>query len=65
MRRGRLQKLWRRMGELRAGTATRPVLPRHTQPNDDQRPLLHQLGLRHPEQPLPRIRAQLRRKIRT
>lgn len=34
------------------------VLPRHTQPDDDQRLLLHQLGLRLPEQPPPRIRAQ-------
>ena len=33
------------------------VLPRHTQP-DDQRLLLHQLGLRLPEQPPPRIRAR-------
>ena len=32
------------------------VLPRHTQP-DDQR-LLHQLELRLPEQPPPRIRAR-------
>ena len=34
------------------------VLPRHTQPDDDQRLLLHQLGLRLPEQPPPRIRAR-------
>ena len=27
------------------------VLPRHTQSDDDQRPLLHQLALRLPEQP--------------
>ena len=34
------------------------VLTRHTQPDDDHRLLLHQLGLRLPEQPPPRIRAQ-------
>ena len=34
------------------------VLPRHTQPDGDQRLLLHQLGLRLPQQPPPRIRAQ-------
>ena len=34
------------------------VLPRHTQPDDDHRLLLHQLGLRLPDQPPPRIRAQ-------
>ena len=34
------------------------VLTRHTQPDDDHRLLLHQLGLRLPEQPPPRIRAR-------
>ena len=34
------------------------VLPRHTQPDDDYRLLLHQLGFRLPEQPPPRIRAR-------
>ena len=34
------------------------VLPRHTQPDDDHRLLLHQPGLRLPEQPPPRIRAR-------
>ena len=34
------------------------VLPCHTQPDDDHRLLLHQLGLRLPEQQQPRIRAQ-------
>ena len=34
------------------------VLPRHTQPDDGHRLLLHQLGLRLPEQPPPRIRAR-------
>ena len=33
----------------------RVVLPRHTQPNQDHKLLLHQLGLRLPEQPAPRI----------
>ena len=37
------------------------VLPRHTQPDDDQRLLPHQLGRRLPEQPPPRTRAQWRR----
>ena len=36
------------------------VLPRHTQPDDDHRLLLHQLGLRLSEQPPPRIRARQR-----
>ena len=31
------------------------VLPRHTQPNADHQLLLHQLDLRLPEQPAPRI----------
>ena len=31
------------------------VLPRHTQPNADRQLLLHQLDLRLPEQPAPRI----------
>ena len=31
------------------------VLPRHTQPTPDRRPLLRQLDLRLPEQPAPRI----------
>ena len=35
------------------------VLTYHTQPEDDQRRLLHRLGLRLPEQPSPRIRARL------
>ena len=34
------------------------VLPRHTQPDDDHRLLLHQLGLRLPQQPPPRIRVR-------
>ena len=34
------------------------VLTRHTQPDDDHRLLLHQLGLRLPEQPPPRIRTR-------
>ena len=35
------------------------VVPRHTQPDADQRLLPHQLGLRLPEQPPPpRVRAQ-------
>ena len=33
------------------------TLPRHTQPTPDHQPLLHQLKLRLPEQPLPRISA--------
>ena len=37
------------------------VLPRHTQPDADQRLLLLQLGRRFPEQPPPRVRAQWRR----
>ena len=31
------------------------VLPRHTQPTTDHKLLLHQLDLRLPEQPAPRI----------
>ena len=33
------------------------TLPRHTQPTHDHQLLLHQLKLRLPEQPLPRISA--------
>ena len=33
----------------------RLVLPRHTRPNQDHELLLHQLGLKLPEQPAPRL----------
>ncbi len=32
------------------------ILPRYTQPDGDHKLLLHQLGLKLPEQPPPRIR---------
>ena len=35
----------------------RLVLPRHTRPNQDHELLLHQLGLKLPEQPAPRLLA--------
>ncbi len=38
----------------------RPVLPRHTQPTPDHRPLLRRLDLQLPEQPAPRIALRTR-----
>lgn len=32
------------------------ILPRYTQPDGDHKPLLHQLGLKLPEQPPPLLR---------
>ena len=68
MRRRRLKKFWHRLKELQTQKNIRDnllqkdgrrlILPRYTQPDPDQKLLLHQLDLILPQQPPPRISAE-------